>query len=328
MTNAVYLPPIQHNDDGALRKVGLELEFSGLTIAQIADIIVHHFDGEIRRISDYEIVISDASVGNFRVELDFEYLKQKGREPIADNDGLLDALKQLPEAALAELASHVVPIEIISPPIAPSCFPAIDALVEHIRADGAKGTRHSPLYAFGLHLNPEVPSLHPKTIVRHLQAFVCLYDWLVEKEDVDWSRHLTPYIQPYPFEYVQTLLNPAYYPNEGHLIDDYLRHNAERNRALDMLPLFAYMDGTRVKARIDDNRIKPRPTFHYRLPNCDIDMTDWTVTNRWRNWLSVEHLAMDDLSLTQACQAYRELHAAQSRTASREWVTACKRWIK
>ena len=82
-------------------------------------------------------------------------------------------------------------------------------------------------------------------------------------------------------------------PSLEELIDDYLEFNPTRNRSLDMLPLFQYLDKERIDAVIDDERVKPRPTFHYRLPNCDIDDPGWNLDNSLDTWLQVEQLAFD-----------------------------------
>jgi hypothetical protein len=71
-----------------------------------------------------------------------------------------------------------------------------------------------------------------------------------------------------------------------------------------MLPLFAFVDLPRVRAAIDDPRIKPRPALHYRLPNCEIDRPDWGVRHAWADWLQVEHLAADEARLNEVCARY------------------------
>ncbi|OBX33760.1 putative amidoligase enzyme [Halomonas elongata] len=38
------------------------------------------------------------------------------------------------------------------------------------------------------------------------------------------------------------MLDPDYQPDLRTLIDDYLEYNPTRNRELDLLPLFAYLD--------------------------------------------------------------------------------------
>jgi hypothetical protein len=46
--------------------------------------------------------------------------------------------------------------------------------------------------------------------------------------------------------------------------------------------------------RVEDKHlVKPRPAFHYRLPNCLIDEPDWTLAREWNTWVTVEQLASD-----------------------------------
>ena len=73
-----------------------------------------------------------------------------------------------------------------------------------------------------------------------------LFDWLRSRCHPDLSRRISPYIEPYPLDYARLILQPDYAPDSGRLIDDYLRHNPTRNRALDMLPVFAHLDEARV----------------------------------------------------------------------------------
>ena len=58
-----------------------------------------------------------------------------------------------------------------------------------------------------------------------------------------------------------------------------------------MLPLFAWIDEDRVRTTIDDPRIKPRPTFHYRLPNAQVSDSLWSLAEDWNRWVVVETLA-------------------------------------
>ena len=46
-------------------------------------------------------------------------------------------------------------------------------------------------------------------------------------------------------------------------------------------------------AVIDDTRVNARPTFHYRLPNCEIERGDWHLSDSWNLWCVVEALAND-----------------------------------
>jgi len=299
------LPPLRSTADGAPRRLGVELEFTGLELPEAAALVAATFDGELEPLSDYEQRVHTAEFGPFNVELDFEYLKARGREPEPAREGLAADIEQLSEQALAGVARRIVPLEVVTPPIPLGRLAVLDELVAALREAGARGTGRSPIYAFGLHLNPEMPSLDTATVLAYLQAFVCLHDWLVECEQVDLSRRITPHINAFPRAFLDVVLAERYAPDAVQLADDYLGWNADRNRALDLLPLLAHLDEARVRRAIDDPRIKPRPALHYRLPNCEIDEPGWGVRDAWVHWLVVELFASDAQARAELCAAYR-----------------------
>lgn len=318
------LPPELCTADGAARRVGMELEFSGVEIDSIAAIMVAQLGGEAEVISPYEQVVRDTALGTFGLELDYSYLKRLGRERNLADD---TELEQLGESLLKLVAEQLVPHEIVSPPIDMGDLWRLGDLLQRLRQAGAKGTRHAAVYAFGLHMNQELPDLTAGTILAYMRSFLCLYEWLVEREQVDLSRRITPYIDPFPRKYVLQVLDPDYTPDMTTLIDDYLALNATRNRALDMLPLFTHLDEARVRAAVDDDRVKGRPTLHYRLPNCQVDEGNWSLASPWRNWLQVEALACDERRLELVCRAYRRHFDAPAAGLFHDWPEAVSRWL-
>lgn len=315
------LPPRTHVEGGDVRRLGVELEFSGMSVETASDVVAAELEGSIEVISPFEHRVYETRFGDFNVELDYAVLKKLGRE----SGGVAGDL--IPQELVAEIARHIVPVEVVSPPVAMDRLEHLDAVVRGLRDAGALGTRQSPVYAFGLHLNPEMPALDAETITAYLRSFLCLYEWLVRVSDVDWSRRVTPYINPFPTDYVRRVVALDYAPDLEELMDDYLAWNADRNRALDMLPLFAHIDESRVRAAIDDPRIKPRPALHYRLANCDIDRPDWQIFTAWRHWLEVERLAFDSERLETVASAYCEhLGGFASRTFG-DWPARCEKWL-
>jgi len=308
-----------------MRRLGVELEFSGMAVETASAVVANQLHGSVEVVSPFEHRVRDTALGDFNVEIDYEFLKKLGREAdTVDGESLRD---RIPQELLAEIARHIIPVEVVSPPVAMNRLAGLDELVGALRDAGARGTRHSPVYAFGLHLNPEMPALDAETITAYLQAFLCLYEWLLKVSEVDWSRRVTPYINPFPTEYVRRVVDPGYSPALVELIDDYLTWNADRNRALDMLPLFAHIDEKRVRRSIDDPRIKPRPALHYRLANCDIDVAGWGIDAAWLHWLEVERLACDRNRLATLAAAYSEhLRGFASRTFG-DWPARCEKWL-
>lgn len=320
-------PPRTITDDNAERRVGFELEFTGLSCDDIVGIVSDTFGGEPVAKTDFEHIVRDTEIGDVRVELDADFFKRRGRVLEDADASEVSDWERWSTDIFAAAAQLVVPWEIVTAPLSLSSIDKLDVLCATLRDAGAKGTRQSVFYAFGVHLNPELPDLSPATILCYLRAYFCLFDWLCEREYVDLSRKLTPYIDPFPTDYIARIINPSYAPTTDTLIDDYLGANPTRNRSLDMLPLFAHLDEQRVRASVDDPRIKSRPTLHYRLPNCDIDDGDWSVTRPWRDWLQVEHLAADEARLIDACQDLAAELDRFSPDISGSWAQRSQQWL-
>ena len=303
-------PPLRrpsrcHTAAQGVRRVGVELEFSGLTIERISETVRSTLGGEIRPASAYEHAVVDTPWGDFAIELDYAYLKERGRRET--DDGLWGDVERVSEDLLGALAKRVVPFEIVCPPIAIDRLHELHPMIAALRVAGARGTGASAVYAFGLHLNPELPDLETETLLGYIRAFTVAYDWLVRASAIDISRRVFPYIQPYPREYARLICDPDYRPDRDRLIDDYLAHNASRNRALDMLPVFAHLDAERVRKAVDDHLVSARPALHHRLPNCEIERPGWDLTPDWNRWLVVEELAADAPRLDRLCRAYRDV---------------------
>jgi hypothetical protein len=83
------------------------------------------------------------------------------------------------------------------------------------------------------------------------------------------------------------------------LIDDYIGANPVRDRALDMLPVFAHLDPDRIAAALPDEPVSPRPTLHYRLSNSRVGDPQWSVSLEWQRWCVIARLAYDPDRLEQ-----------------------------
>ncbi|MFN2373965.1 MAG: amidoligase family protein [Cyclonatronaceae bacterium] len=300
-------PPLIQNEEGNERTIGLELELSGLRLDDITRIIREVYNGEVEKISNYEALVKETRFGEFRVELDaelFSELKVKNYFEKIGLDDLEPGLGDSIEDFMATAAETVVPFEIVFPPIPLTTLPELETLREKILETGAKGTGASVFYAFGLHLNPELPSTGPETVLAYLKSFLILYDSLKEELDIDLSREITPFIDPFPEKYIIKIMDPGYHPGTPDLIADYIESNPTRNRPLDMLPILAWMDEDRVRKALPDQKIGRRPTLHYRLPNSRIDEPDWSFTTEWNKWMPVENLVSDPDKLDSMARKY------------------------
>jgi hypothetical protein len=175
------------------------------------------------------------------------------------------------------------------------------------------------LYIFGMHINPEIPSDDPAALLDYLRAFTLLYP-AQGPGRVDLSRSISPYIKPFPVEYARLILQPDYPASHQRLIGDYLQYNATRNRPLDMLPILAHLDRDRVMGQVEDaHLVKPRPAFHYRLPNCMVDEPDWALSDEWNRWVAVERLAYDPDRIAEMSRDYERAEEKSFRPFYEKW---------
>lgn len=292
------MPPRTENAQGETRRVGFELEFAGLGLDDAAAAVEEVFGGELVEVGEFQRLVADTALGDFRIELDWRLLRD-GRYlellerlgvPVerSDLEGTLDTLERM----VGWLAEQVVPYEVTTPPIPLDQLDRVEELRAELAALKARGTGSRLRYALGLHLNPEAPALDGATLLAHLRAFLALYDRLLERSEIDITRSLSPFIDEFPAPYRRRVLDPAYGPTLEELAADYVEHNPTRNRPLDLLPLLAHILGEEAVAAVDEPQgVRPRPAFHYRLPNCRIDEAGWTVAQEWNRWLEVEELA-------------------------------------
>jgi len=82
-----------------------------------------------------------------------------------------------------------------------------------LAVEAIEGTDEALLYAFGVHINPEAPSLNVSSILNHLRAFLLLSDWFHEIMEIDLVRRLSPYINTFPRSYAKKILVPQYRPD-------------------------------------------------------------------------------------------------------------------
>jgi hypothetical protein len=316
--NRFELPPTVNKDDGSPRMVGFELEFSGITLDETVTALQSALGGSLRSETVAERVLHVAALGDFNIELDWAYLKRKAAENESDEDWL---------ERLGQAAALLVPVEVVCPPIPITELGVLIPLVAALREAGAVGTEESLLAAYGVHINTEIPALDAKTLFAYLRAFTLLQWWLVDAHEVDVTRKVSSYIDLYPEAYLKQLLSRSV-PSLDTIFVDYLQHNASRNRALDLLPLLAEIDDKRVRRVVDDPKIKARPTFHYRLPNCHIERPEWSLSGPWNTWLVIERLAERKQDLNELSRAFLDAERPILGVNRGDWVDFMDRWLQ
>lgn len=323
-------PPKIKNQDGEERSVGFEFEFTGVEMKDAAEMISDLYGGKVEQISGYQYAVIDSEFGDFSLELDASLFLNKKYEKMLKSVGLdVDKLKNKDklEDTLRDMASTVVPFEIITPPILISELEQMDRLVEKLREWKAKGTGSSFFYAFGLHLNPEVPELSAESILRHLKAYLMMDAWIRKDADIDLSRKITPYINEYEMDYIRYILRKDYNPDLKTLIRDYFQFKNSRNRPLDLLPVFMFMNRELTQELLKEELTSARPTFHYRLPNCSIQDETWSLAEEWNRWVLVEQLADDEKSLDQYSRAFLKMDDKSVFSMKKKWIKLMDRWV-
>lgn len=320
-------PPHKYNAEGEERTIGIELEFAGIKPDRAAELITSIYNGEIQKKNHYEIDVKDTELGDFRVELDARILKKMAsRNMFSDLDVKVesDFILQSLEGVLDKLARKVVPLEIVMPPIPISRLPRLEKLREVLQENRAEGTQTSLIHAFGMHINVEPPDLEIPTLVDHLRAFMILYPWLMDALDIDISRRISPFVDPFPDEYIKLLLDPEYEPDRDQFIKDYITYNPTRNRPVDMMPIFGLMREDLIESVMENEKNAPRPTFHYRLPNSRIDDPDWDFATEWNHWLVVEELADDEEMLDKLSRLYLLRRMETVMFLRKEWANTLR----
>ncbi len=320
------MPDKLHTVEGKERRVGIEIELSGLGYDDLVQLVAGFLEAEPELTSRYVSRLA-TDLGDFTIELDSDPIKDLD----LTDDRLPESIRELGGQAMEVIdaaAERIVPLEIVSPPVPFSAVPQIQAMMEKLRDAGALGSREAIYYAFGLQLNPELPDLEPATLVRYFQAFAALYDWLKSRHQLDISRKFTTYIEPWSSKYVDLLMDDDYAPDQAQLMRDYLKYNPTRNRALDLLPLFAHLDADLLAEHVDDPRIKSRPTLHYRLPDCDIDNDDWDLASVWNDWVILERIAADADQLAELRSLYRERSKLNLHNLTHSWLETTTDWLQ
>lgn len=314
--NSVLSPELMKTEAGSLRRIGFEFEFSGLEQSQIAQCVQATLGGTLTDEQHFSCKVQASHLGDFKIELDAAYLQKLDKQ----ESSFPQSIEQFSIETIKKAAEQIVPWELVTSPIEFDSIPYLSPLIDCLRQRGALGTKHSIHFAFGMHLNPELPSTQVECIHAYLKSFLCLRDWILRREGIDISRRITNFIKHFDSDYIAHTINPNYKPSMAAFIDDYLVANPTRNRSLDLLPLLSHIDNQRVKAAVDDPRINARPTLHYRMPNCDIDNPDWNVDFSWESWLAVEKLANAPKQLDECCMRYQKHLARLAHSFDFKWA--------
>lgn len=323
------LPPRLRNPSGLNRRIGVELEFAALSAQRGAELVQSLFGGQMEEVDPHCHLVRNTRLGDFRSELDSQYAhrppsREVGAPEEAVEDTFFSRFEEQLRKLFGDLGSLVLPCEIVCPPIEFDKLQQLDELVEALNQAGAAGTRSHLLYAFGAQLNPEIAEGDEHWVVAVCKAYLLLSDWLRAIMGIDFTRRMAAFAEPFPTEYTLLVVDPSYWPDRAQFLDDYVRFNPTRNRELDLLPLFTWWDEDRIRNTVMDSRVKPRPAFHYRLPDANINQSDWGLILEWNRWCAVERLAERRDLLDRMGTAY---HQNQSRLIPENWAIRASEWL-
>jgi hypothetical protein len=303
--------------DGRPRGVGVELEFGGLTPRAAADSLVSSVGGRVVADSAHSFRVEDTKIGAITVELDVRHA-----HPSKYGHELSLRLSERTADLFGRYAGWAIPTELVTAPLTPDQFASVDRLAAELRSLGARGTHDIGWRQFGLHFNPEVPACESAQVLGVLKAFLLLEGALRAAILGGRNRLLPGMPPPFPQAYVTKVLSPDYWPSMPDFLRDHLAHNPTRQRSLDLLPLFLFVDKEQVRALLPNEKIRPRPVFHYRLPLSRIDQPGWSIAPDWNRWVAVERLAADRVRLDAMCRDYLDRpsgDAAWAATAAAEF---------
>jgi hypothetical protein len=324
------------NEQGEIRRVGFELEFAGVDLQKAATIIMQQYGG--RHIADdkQKQRVIDTSIGDFCLNVDLRLLSEKKYNVLFEKLGINLAAINIGNTSLDSVIENVlesgittiIPYEISAPSLPLTELHKIEQLRQGLQENQAKGTTASVLYAFAMHINPELPAKNADTLLAYTRAFVLLYPWLFNVSQIAFARRVSSFINPFPAAYIHLILHEEYAPHLDQFIDDYYLLNPDRNRPLDLYPVFAWLNAGKVTKLKDIGKVSPRPTFHYRLPNSLIDNPEWTIAREWNRWVEVEKLASDPVALAEVSREYLRIREMNLVNFENIWINKMEEWIQ
>lgn len=286
--------PRPNNQDGAPRRIGVEIEMGGISEGRAARIARDVLGGTVAQGEDTLWTVRDSDIGDLDIYLDASFRK-------ADKSALRDAA--------IRVGREVIPIELVTGPLAPDDLPRLEEVICALREAGALGSSAGLFFGFGIHFNIELASDRVSDIRDPLLAYALIEDWMRATYPIDETRRVLPFTAPYPTEFVRELIGAGPGVSLTDLAHIYVAHNATRNRGLDMLPILTHRLPDPM-ARLMPSATSARPTFHFRLPDCRIDEPGWTLSQEWERWVVVEQVAQNDDLMDRLSAAWLDNHGA------------------
>lgn len=300
-----FWPLPDHADESsAARRTGVEIEFSGLGVGDTASLIQRLWGGSIRVLHTRASVIEGGSLGDVQVEVDISLQKAW--------------LEDLAAQALGDL----VPVEIITSPLAQAQLAELTRLADTLADAGGLGTQARLGFGFGVHLNPELPSGGMESLVAIIRAYALLEDWLRGSAPLDPTRRALPFVNPWPAALVDALADQTYWTLPD-LVRLYAMLAPARGYGLDLLPAFEHLCPEAL-TEVPQSQLKGgRPTFHYRLAESRLGDPDWSLAYEWNRWVMIERVATDASLLAQLASSW-QTHRDRLLPRRQDWIAYCE----
>lgn len=294
------------------RRVGIEIEFGGLSPEDAAGCVAGALGGRVDRDGPGDWSVREGRYGNTKVYLDTAW------RPKEDS-----ALAR----AGVELGRSVVPVEIVTEPLPQAALSDVETLIHALATAGASGTGSGLLRGYGLHLNIALADpAEGADMARVALAYGLLEGWLRHRDPPDPGRRLLPFVDPWPSALIADLAADWPHLDSQHLLEALHRHIFSRNYGLDLLPAWASVAPDDFRLWMpQDTRVTARPAYHYRLPDCRIGSAGWTLAYEWNRWVLVETVAADSRRLNDLCRAWWHTREAPLVPDRSGWLTAVTR---
>ena len=301
---ATFWPLPDHSgQSSAARRVGVEIEFAGLGVAQTAELVARLWGGVVQAEGPRRVHVAGGCLGDMQVELDISLQKVW--------------IEDLAAQALGDL----VPVEIVTAPLQQDQLDEITRLADALHAAGGLGTQARLAFGFGVHLNPELPE-RAADIVAIIRAYGVLEEWLRGSAPLDPARRVLPFVDPWPPALIEALADQAQW-DLSELARLYAILAPARGYGLDLLPAFEHLCPD-VLTPVPLSQLKGgRPTFHYRLAESRLGDPDWSLAYEWNRWVLIERVATDADLLAQLAQGWRA-YRDQVIGGKQHWISYCE----
>ncbi|WP_158970414.1 amidoligase family protein [Chachezhania sediminis] len=294
LTESLAYPPLPQAPSAInTRRVGIEIEFGGLSPEEAARCAAAAVHGSAAPLGPAEWHVPNSDCGALDIYLDTKFRPQSAGF-LAD--------------AVISLGRSVIPVEVVTEPRPQADLPVMESMLSALTARGAKGSGDGLAWSFGLHLNVELAD--PKSgadLPPVALAFALLEPWLRARDPMDFSRRILPFASTFPDGFVDEMAHAGPEMDMDTFVGIVGRHIASRNHGLDLLPAIAAVRPDEFQHYYPGNTtVKPRPAFHYRMPDSRLGTPGWSLAYEWRRWVLIERVARAPHLLATLCEVWED----------------------